>query len=228
MGQGAQGPIGKTGEQGPLGPTGPTGPMGPMGPQGLRCDIGPIGPQGLIGPIGQQGIPGVSNLPGPTGPQGPIGLQGPVGPVGAVGAQGPVGEVSKEFISLWCADGELCQLPASKTKIQLNKSTYLQFGEGFTATNILRNEMGYENTIIALTGNSVESHQQFVKIMDLMILYLNLLTLIISIKFYKICLDWAKSIIKTTLTLILEMNAILEIYNYKVKEKISYKILWIC
>jgi hypothetical protein len=47
---------------------------------------------------------------GPPGPQGPTGSQGPIG-------LGYDSDASKKFLkdnSLWCADGDLCKLPAGK------------------------------------------------------------------------------------------------------------------
>jgi hypothetical protein len=89
---------------------------GPLGPQGEQ---GPLGPQGLRGMQGEQGS--ASTVAGPTGPIGTIGPKGDRGETGAASTiPGPSGEVTKDFMknnSLWCADGELCKIPAGKKGI---------------------------------------------------------------------------------------------------------------
>lgn len=126
MGQGQSGPIGPKGDPsnipGPMGPLGPIGPIGPKGePSNIPGPLGPQGPQGLQGPIGPKGEP--SNIPGPMGPMGPLGPQGPQGIQGPIG---PKGEVSFDFMkqnTLWCADGEICKLPAGKRVSDLGSNT---------------------------------------------------------------------------------------------------------
>ena len=98
------------------------GQSGPIGPKGDPSNIpGPMGPLGPLGPQGPKGEP--SNIPGPMGPQGPLGPQGPQGIQGTIG---PKGEVSFDFMkqnTLWCADGEICKLPAGKRVSDLGSNT---------------------------------------------------------------------------------------------------------
>lgn len=136
------------------------GPQGPLGPRGDKGDPsiipGPQGPQGLLGPQGPQGNKGDKGDTGDRGglgPLGPAGPQGVQGNKGDTGAQGPPGDVSKDFMkgnSLWCADGELCKIPAGKTGIDyhsigganeykfnkddilVSKSNGIRFGDGYT------------------------------------------------------------------------------------------------
>ena len=119
------------------GPLGPIGPKGDIGPLGLKGDIGPQGPLGPIGPKGDSGsvswndfneaqklelINKLKEFNEFKGPQGPIGPPGKDGTNGKDGIQGPIGlgydsEPSKAFLksnSLWCADGEMCNIPKGK------------------------------------------------------------------------------------------------------------------
>ena len=110
--------------QGQIGPRGPMGPMGTMGPIGLTGTMGLIG---LTGPLG------------PMGTMGPIGLTGTMGPIGLTGTMGPMGIINdytslkstlftnplasgntKYGATLWCADGEFCQLPSGIKGITFN------------------------------------------------------------------------------------------------------------
>lgn len=159
MGQGQSIP----GAQGIQGIQGPQGPLGPRGDKGDPSIIpGPQGPQGLLGPQGPQGPQGNKGDKGDTGDRGGLGPLGPAGPQGVqgnkgdTGAQGPPGDVSKDFMkgnSLWCADGELCKIPAGKTGIDyhsiggvngykftqndilISKSNGIRFGDGYTKQN---------------------------------------------------------------------------------------------
>jgi hypothetical protein len=119
------------------GPLGPIGPKGDIGPLGLKGDIGPQGPLGPIGPKGDSGsvswndfneaqklelINKLKEFNEFKGPQGPIGPPGKDGTNGKDGIQGPIGlgydsDPSKAFLksnSLWCADGEMCNIPKGK------------------------------------------------------------------------------------------------------------------
>jgi hypothetical protein len=103
------------GAQGPLGPVGPAGPKGDTGLQG------PQGIQGLKGDMGPQGPPGIQGLKGDTG------IQGPVGNI----ADSASVKQTLLPLTMWCADGELCNLPALKTGIALQNSNIIQFGQGY-------------------------------------------------------------------------------------------------
>jgi Collagen triple helix repeat (20 copies) len=80
------------GQPGKIGKTGPIGPIGPIGPTG---PIGPIGPQGIQGPKGDKGDKGAK------------------GDAGNIGSAESVKQTLLP-ITMWCADGELCKLPAGK------------------------------------------------------------------------------------------------------------------
>jgi hypothetical protein len=70
---------------------------------------------GLIGP------------PGPQGPLGEKGDQGPQGIQGLQGLQGIPGEVTNDFLknnSLWCADGQMCIIPSTKTGIDFGGAQF--------------------------------------------------------------------------------------------------------
>ena len=54
---------------------------------------------------------------GLIGPQGPLGPQGPQGPLGL---PGKAGQITNDFMkanSIWCADGQICSIPSTKTGI---------------------------------------------------------------------------------------------------------------
>jgi hypothetical protein len=112
---------GPQGEQGPKGDTGLTGPAGPMGLQGpAGGPKGDMGPKGDIGPTGLKGDAGL------TGPAGPIGLTGPQGPQGLKGIDSDITKITAPNYTLWCADGEICKIPAGKKGIQLGDTIISQ------------------------------------------------------------------------------------------------------
>ena len=104
------------------GAPGPKGEEGPQGPQGIQ---GPQGPKGDSGTIGwndfneQQKLDVINKLkvfPEFKGTKGDKGDRGDKGDKGDVGL-GFDSEPGKNFLKgsvMWCADGELCKLPANK------------------------------------------------------------------------------------------------------------------
>ena len=66
------------------------------------------------------GIAKSLGLIGPQGPLGPLGPIGPLGPQGPIGPPGKDGEITNDFMkanSIWCADGQICSIPLTKTGI---------------------------------------------------------------------------------------------------------------
>lgn len=127
------GPPGDRGDIGPIGPPGPEGPQGDRGitgtrgTQGIPGVPGPSGPPGLSGPPGPAGPPGIQGEIGPIGPPGPEGPKGDTGPQGLDGPPGPPGEMTISNIDdpnfkskfVWCADGQLCNVPSNKLSFGL-------------------------------------------------------------------------------------------------------------
>jgi len=95
---------------------------------------------------------------GPVGPQGPVGSQGPLGPQGP---QGLSGEVTNEYLkanSLWCADGQICVIPSTKTGIDFGST---QFYNAINAKGVLsdfkivsQNDL-YINNLLKITQDKV-------------------------------------------------------------------------
>lgn len=110
---------------------------------------------GLKGSIGPQGPLG------PPGPIGPIGPQGPIGPIGPQGPQGLSGEVTNDYLkanSLWCADGQICVIPSTKTGIDFGST---QFYNAINAKGVLsdfkivsQNDF-YINNLLKITQDKV-------------------------------------------------------------------------
>jgi hypothetical protein len=118
--------------KGPEGAVGPIGPVGPVGPRGEKGLDGTVSWAGFSEPQRNELAKVLvtnykSDLKGETGPQGPAGIQGSTGPEGKTGPQGPPGTLGSEASmkqtlftekrTLWCADGELCQIPVGKKGI---------------------------------------------------------------------------------------------------------------
>jgi hypothetical protein len=144
MGQsqpGPQGPLGPKGSTGSTGPKGSSGSQGSQGPQGI---MGLTGSQGPIGPGG--GAKGDTGSQGAKGDTGGIGNRGLTGDTGAQGSQGTAGKDGTADVTLvkpntlWCADGELCTLPALKTGIKGNDNVFIGIGDkkdyNFTKTDL--------------------------------------------------------------------------------------------
>jgi hypothetical protein len=125
MGQGQLGPIG------PIGPIGPTGQPGQPGPTGSAGAIGQPGPAGAKGDSGLVGwndfneaqkldlinkLKVFNEFKGGKGDKGDRGEQGAAGAAG-LGYDSDQGKNFLKGTSLWCADGDVCKLPAGKKTI---------------------------------------------------------------------------------------------------------------
>jgi len=101
---------------------------------------------------------GLVGSAGPPGPQGPLGPPGPAGPQGQPGNNG---EVTNDFLkanSLWCADGQICLLPSTKTGIDFGTT---QFYNSINAKGVLsdfkivsQNDL-YINNLLKITQDTV-------------------------------------------------------------------------
>lgn len=91
--------------------------------------------------------------PGP--PQHLIGIQGPPGPQGPLGPQGQPGQVTYDFLrnnSLWCADGNICQIPSNKIGINFNGTKM------YNSINALGNVVDFNietNQDLYINGNTL-------------------------------------------------------------------------
>ena len=101
--------------QGPPGNTGTQGPIGTMGPIGLTGLTGTMGPIGLTGPMGTMGPLG------PTGTMGPMGIIGDYKTLKSTLFTNPLTNATYGA-TLWCADGELCQVPTGIKGINMNNN----------------------------------------------------------------------------------------------------------
>lgn len=101
---------------------------------------------------------GLVGSAGPPGPQGPLGPPGPIGPPGPSGNNG---EVTNDFLkenSLWCADGQICLIPSTKTGIDFGTT---QFYNAINAKGVLsdfkivsQNDF-YINNLLKITQDTV-------------------------------------------------------------------------
>lgn len=101
---------------------------------------------------------GLVGSAGPPGPQGPLGPPGQAGPQGQPGNNG---EVTNDFLkanSLWCADGQICLLPSTKTGIDFGTT---QFYNSINAKGVLadfkvvsQNDF-YINNLLKITQDTV-------------------------------------------------------------------------
>ncbi len=115
------------------------------GIQGIQGIKGETGPQGPVGPIGPQGQVGPQGIKGETGSQGPV---GPIGPQGPVGGLTPEAEGWVKERAMWCADGEICKVPAGKN-IGIGRndaSAKIHIYDTTTGISGLTLEGGYENS----------------------------------------------------------------------------------
>jgi hypothetical protein len=111
---------GTMGSMGPPGGVGTMGSMGTMGPRGLTGTMGPIG---LTGTMGAMGLTSFSAL----SPQ----EQGSVvdrmfqseSNRNAINELIRVGNTNLQTSVMWCADGELCNIPTSKRGFSFGNST---------------------------------------------------------------------------------------------------------
>jgi hypothetical protein len=130
--------------------------------------------QAQPGPLGPKGDKGdASTIVGPQGPKGDIGNKGDKGDKGepsvVPGPAGKDGEVTKDFMkanTLWCADGEVCKVPAGKTQIDFGYGGSKIFDNGQLTVEsddnvIIRvtNENGYtftKNDLNISNSNSIQ------------------------------------------------------------------------
>ena len=122
-----EGPQGLKGDRGDVGPQGPKGDVGPQGPAGLSkwMELSDDNKKELGGILATDYKSAFKGDQGPKGDKGDTGAQGPKGDKGDTGAQGPQGPAGAAFNSqagidylkanvMWCADGNLCTVPAGK------------------------------------------------------------------------------------------------------------------
>jgi hypothetical protein len=132
MGQGEPGKVGAPGTPGPKGDKGETGPQGLVNwatfddanksdlINKLKAYKEFVGPKGDSGDRGDKGDIGSVGAKGDKGDRGEKGDKGDKGDRGDQGAAGIPGQVSYDDMktkSMWCADGELCKIPAGKKGI---------------------------------------------------------------------------------------------------------------
>lgn len=106
-------------------------------------------------------------LVGPQGPPGPLGPLGPPGPPGPPGPTGLDGQVTNDFLkrnSLWCADGEVCFIPSTKTGINFGGAQmYNSINSlgNLSDFNILsKNDLYINGNTLHLTQNKLYSHNR--------------------------------------------------------------------
>jgi hypothetical protein len=107
------------------------------------------------------GIAKKFGLTGPIGPQGPLGPQGPPGPIGPPGPSGKDGDITSDYLkanSLWCADGQICMIPSTKTGIDFGTT---QMYNAINAKGIIsdfkitsQNDL-YINNLLKITQDKV-------------------------------------------------------------------------
>jgi hypothetical protein len=107
------------------------------------------------------GLAKTFGLTGPVGPQGPLGPPGPIGPIGPQGPSGKDGEVTNDYLkanSLWCADGQICVIPSTKTGIDFGTT---QMYNSINAKGIIsdfkitsQNDL-YINNLLKITQDKV-------------------------------------------------------------------------
>jgi hypothetical protein len=119
---------------GPQGPQGPPGPGGPAGPPG------PAGPKGESGTVGWSDFTEAQKAQLINQLKAFAEFKGPKGDPGPAGAIGPAGGLKEEDIkdkTMWCADGEICKVPANKKfpAIYLSNSDHKDDNNGILYTN---------------------------------------------------------------------------------------------
>jgi hypothetical protein len=98
--------------------------------------------------------------------QGPRGSDGNIGDAGALKSN-----LFDTGRTMWCADGELCQIPKGKTGISVSQSAALKFGDGFTkeinAGTISYGRFdGGENGSLNIVGGGKDGQARLVRVWD--------------------------------------------------------------
>jgi len=159
------------------------GPPGPPGPKGESGDV----EWSALDETQKKALASIlvtnykTELKGERGLQGPQGIQGSTGPKGDQGTQGPAGTLGSdasmkqtlftEKRTMWCADGDFCEVPESKKGIVINKSNFIQFGQGYTkeasAGKITYGAFdGLENGSLNIVGGGKDGQVRRVRVWD--------------------------------------------------------------